>query len=78
MPGVHCVLTLSQCMTDSQTGLAQFIPIFSHMLLGPSVSYTRKWVCDIALIGCTLGLGKKEGSGFQGEGYKGTMGDSGS
>jgi hypothetical protein len=43
------------------------------------VSYTRIWVCDIALIGCTLSLGKtQEGSGFQGEGYKGTMGDKGS
>ncbi len=43
------------------------------------MSYTRNWVCDIALIGCTLSLGKtQEGSGFQGEGYKGTMGDKGS
>jgi hypothetical protein len=43
------------------------------------VSYTRNWVCDIALIGCTLSLGKtQEGSGFQREGYKGTMGDKGS
>jgi hypothetical protein len=43
------------------------------------VSYTRKWVCDIALIGCTLSLGKtQEGPGFQGGGYKGTMGDKGS
>jgi hypothetical protein len=40
------------------------------------VLYTGKWVCDIALIVCTLSLGKtQEGSGFQGEGYKGTMGD---
>ncbi len=44
-----------------------------------TVSYTRNWVCDIALIGCTLSLGKtQEGSGFQGEGHKGTMGDKGS
>ncbi len=44
-----------------------------------TVSYTRNWVCDIALIGCTLSLGKtREGSGFQGEGYKRTMGDKGS
>ncbi len=43
------------------------------------MSYTRNWVCDIALIGCTLSLGKtQEGSGFQREGYKGTMGDKGS
>jgi hypothetical protein len=43
------------------------------------VSYTRNWVCDIALIGCTLSPGKTQGgSGFQGEGYKGTMGDKGS
>jgi hypothetical protein len=25
------------------------------------VSYTGNWVCDIALIGCTLGLGKTQG-----------------
>jgi hypothetical protein len=43
------------------------------------VSYTGNWVCDIALIGCTLSLGKtREGSGFRREGYKGTMGDKGS
>ncbi len=43
------------------------------------VSYTGNWVCDTALIGCTLGLGKtREGSGFRREGYKGTMGDKGS
>ncbi len=42
------------------------------------VSYTGKWVCDIALIGCIFSLGKTQGgSGFQGEGYKGTMGDKG-
>ncbi len=42
------------------------------------MSYTRKRVCVIALIGCALSLGKtQEGSGFQGEGYKGTMGDKG-
>ncbi len=44
-----------------------------------SVSYTGNWVCDTALIGCTLSLGKtREGSGFRREGYKGTMGDKGS
>jgi hypothetical protein len=43
-----------------------------------TVSYTGNWVCDIALIGCTLGLGKtREGLGFRSEGYKGTMGDKG-
>ncbi len=43
------------------------------------MSYTRNWVCDIALIGCTLSLGKTQGgSGFQREGHKGTMGDKGS
>ncbi len=43
------------------------------------MSYTGNWVCDIALIGCTLSLGKtREESGFQREGYKGTMGDKGS
>jgi hypothetical protein len=43
------------------------------------VSYTGNWVCDIALIGRTLGLGKTQGgSGFRREGYKGPMGDKGS
>jgi hypothetical protein len=43
------------------------------------VSYTEDWVCDIALIKCTLSLGKtQEGSGFRREGYKGPMGDKGS
>ncbi len=40
------------------------------------VSYTGSWVCDTALIECTLSLGKTQGgSGFQREGYKGPMGD---
>ncbi len=46
------------------------------------VSYTRKWVCDIALIGCTLSLGKpKRGRDSKGKGTRGqwgTMGDKGS
>jgi hypothetical protein len=43
------------------------------------VSYTGSWVCDTALIECTLSLGKTQGgSGFQREGYKGPMGDKGS
>ncbi len=56
--------------------LPRLVDILSSRLI---VSYTRNWVCDIALIACTLSLGKiQEGSGFQGEGHKGTMGDKGS
>jgi hypothetical protein len=44
-----------------------------------SVLYTEEWVCDIALIECTLSLGKtQEGSGFRRGGHKGPMGDKGS
>jgi hypothetical protein len=53
-----------------------FVALFS--LLG-TVLYTGNWVCDIALIKCTLSLGKtQEGSGFRREGYEGPMGDKGS
>ncbi len=44
-----------------------------------TVLYTEGWVCDIALIKYTLGLGKTQGGlGFWEEGYKGPMGDEGS
>ncbi len=43
------------------------------------MSYTGSWVCDTALIGYTLSLGKTQGgSGFRRGGYKGPMGDKGS
>ncbi len=43
-----------------------------------TVLYTEDWVCHIALIECTLSLGKtQEGSGFRREGYKGPMGKRG-
>jgi hypothetical protein len=42
------------------------------------VLYTEGWVCDVALIECTLGSGEiQEGLGFWKGGYKGPKGDKG-
>ncbi len=46
---------------------------------GEGVSNTGKWVCDIALIGCTFSLGKpKRGRDSKGRGIRGQWGTKGS
>ncbi len=49
-----------------------------HCRSDRSVSYTGNWVCDTALIGCTLGLGKPgRGRDSGGKGTRGQWGTKG-
>jgi hypothetical protein len=87
---VTLVHFLSICNNFQKLSAFKFLPLstgnglsflkrFHFKKLMLSVLYTEGWVCDVALIEYTLGLGEtQEGLGFWEGGYKGPMGDKGS
>jgi hypothetical protein len=80
-------LIRSQFLLCSATtpNLQTFVPIIILSMnlnfssgLEPLVLYTKGWVCDVALIGCTLSPGKsKRGWDFGREGTRGQWGTKG-